>query len=69
MEKLYELLKDKDGQVIINAITALHEILYKEGGLTLTRNNVIYLINKITGIKRICQLVGGKISIPIKRIC
>jgi vesicle coat complex subunit len=49
VEKLYELLKDKDSQVIINAVTALHEILHKEGGLVLTRNNVIYLINKITG--------------------
>lgn len=44
---LYELIRDIDPNVSINAILALNEILEEEGGIAINRRMVIYLLNRI----------------------
>jgi hypothetical protein len=44
---LYKLTKDNDPLVIINAIEAINEIRADKGGIEVTRQLVIHLLNKI----------------------
>lgn len=44
---LYNMLKDKDTQVITNVIHALNEILQSEGGMVVNSSIVLYLLNRI----------------------
>lgn len=44
---IYELIRDPDPTVSINAILALNEILDEEGGIAINRKMVIYLLNRI----------------------
>lgn len=43
---LQKLLGDSDVQVATNAIYALNEIFADEGGMTITRNTAIHLLNR-----------------------
>src|SRR5690606_12381094 len=47
VNSLYELLRDRDTQVIANAIFALNEILAAEGGVAINKNIVIHLLNRL----------------------
>jgi AP-4 complex subunit beta-1 len=47
MEKLYNLTKDHDSLVVINAIEAINEIRAEKGGIEITRQLVIHLLNRI----------------------
>ena len=44
---LYELIRDPDPSVSINAVVALNEILEEEGGIAINRRMIIYLLNRI----------------------
>eukprot|EP00300_Choanocystis_sp_HF-7_P040041 c6447_g1_i1.p1 GENE.c6447_g1_i1~~c6447_g1_i1.p1 ORF type:complete len:738 (-),score=203.98 c6447_g1_i1:33-2246(-) len=47
IEKLYDMIRDRDPQVVVNAINALDEIKYNEGGLNVTKSIVHYLLNRL----------------------
>jgi len=47
LNKLYELTKDKDPLVTINAIEAVNEILADKGGIDIDRQLIIPLLNRI----------------------
>lgn len=47
VEKLYNLVKDPDPNVVINAIQALNEIEENTGGFKVDSKVVIYLLNRI----------------------
>lgn len=47
MNNLYNLTKDQDPLVVINAIEAINEILADKGGIEITRDLVIPLLNRI----------------------
>lgn len=47
VNKLYELLRDTDPAVILNAVRALQEILADEGGMALNQRIVLHLISKL----------------------
>ena len=47
--RIKELLIDKEPDVMINSIIAISEMLQNEEGLNLSRNQIIYMINKLTG--------------------
>lgn len=47
IEQIYELLNDPDGLVVINAIDAINEIMADKGGIDITRQLVIALLNRI----------------------
>ena len=47
LNKLYELMSDKDPLVVINAIEAINEILADKGGMEITRTMIISLLNRI----------------------
>ena len=47
LSKLYELTKDKDPLVVINAIEAINEILADKGGIDIDKALVIPLLNRI----------------------
>ena len=44
---LYQLVKDKDPLVVINAIEAVNEIQADKGGIEIERNLIIPLLNRI----------------------
>ena len=46
IDVLYQMLRDKDAQVISNCISALEEILAEEGGMVITKKITHYLINR-----------------------
>jgi AP-4 complex subunit beta-1 len=46
VETLYKLLRDGDSQVVSNAILALNEILEDDGGISISRKLIIYLLNR-----------------------
>ena len=52
---LYELIRDPDSNVSINAILALNEILANEGGIGINRRMVIYLLNRIEQYSEFAQ--------------
>lgn len=52
---LYELIRDPDSSVSINAILALNEILAKEGGIAFNRRMIIYLLNRIEQYNEFAQ--------------
>ncbi len=43
---LYQLLRDKDAQVVSNAISALNEMLAAEGGMVTNTKIAHYLLNR-----------------------
>eukprot|EP01125_Pyxidicula_operculata_P021846 TRINITY_DN8691_c0_g1_i1.p1 TRINITY_DN8691_c0_g1~~TRINITY_DN8691_c0_g1_i1.p1 ORF type:complete len:820 (+),score=227.71 TRINITY_DN8691_c0_g1_i1:325-2460(+) len=47
LNKLYELIRDKDAGVIVNSLRALDEILEEEGGVALNQKIVIHLLSKL----------------------
>lgn len=47
MSTLYQLTKDNDPLVVINAIEAINEILAEKGGIDIDRNLIIPLLNRI----------------------
>ena len=47
VDVLYNMLRDKDAQVITNAMVALNEILRSEGGMAVNRQIVIYLLSRL----------------------
>ena len=47
VETLYNMLRDRDGQVVVNCIAALNEILAAEGGIAVNQAIVVYLLNRI----------------------
>lgn len=63
-EKLHNLVKDPDPNVVINAIQALNEIEENTGGFKVDSKVVIYLLNRIKdfnewGQSIILELVAG----------
>lgn len=52
---LYELIRDNDASVSVNAIVALNEILLNEGGIAFNRRMVIYLLNRIDQYNEFAQ--------------
>lgn len=44
---LYNLIKDRDPLVVINAIEAINEILADKGGIEINRELIIPLLNRI----------------------
>jgi len=47
-ETLYAMLQDRDAQVVANCVIALEEVLAAEGGLLLTKDVVVRLMNRLT---------------------
>ena len=47
LEQLYELTRDNDALVVINAIEAINEITADKGGIDISRQLVINLLNRI----------------------
>jgi AP-4 complex subunit beta-1 len=47
LDILYKLTRDHDALVVINAIEAINEILASKGGIDVTRQLVIHLLNRI----------------------
>ena len=47
LAQLYELTADADALVVINAIEAINEITADRGGIDITRQLVINLLNRI----------------------
>ena len=52
---LYELIRDSEASVSINAILALNEILVNEGGIAFNRRMIIYLLNRIEQYNEFAQ--------------
>jgi len=46
VDVLYQMLKDKDAQVVSNCISALNEILAGEGGMVVNTKIAHYLLNR-----------------------
>ena len=46
MDILYQMLRDKDSQVVSNCIYVLDEILAREGGIVLNSKIAHYLMNR-----------------------
>lgn len=47
VDRLYRMIKDNDPLVIINAISALNEILNSEGGIAISGKMIVYLLNRL----------------------
>lgn len=47
LNRLYELLRDKDSYVVINSLRALDEILQEEGGVVINNKIVLHLISML----------------------
>ena len=47
VNRLYDLLRDRDPQVMINCIHALNEIMIDEGGMGINSKIVQHLLNRI----------------------
>ena len=46
MDILYQMMRDKDPQVVSNCISVLDEVLAKEGGIVLNSKIAHYLLNR-----------------------
>lgn len=46
MDVLYQMLRDRDPQVVSNCISALSEILASEGGMVVNAKIAHYLLNR-----------------------
>jgi len=46
VDVLYQMLRDRDAQVVSNCISALSEILANEGGMVINRKIAHYLLNR-----------------------
>lgn len=47
VDTLYNMLRDRDAQVVVNCIAALNEILAAEGGIAVNQAIVVYMLNRI----------------------
>ncbi len=47
IDKLYDMLRDRDAQVVANVVNCLNEILQDEGGMALNKSIVVHLLNKL----------------------
>lgn len=47
LDIMYNMLRDRDPQVVVNCIVALNEIMADEGGIAINQAIVHHLINKI----------------------
>jgi len=47
VESLYKMIRDNDPFVLVNAIEALKEILFNDGGIAISSKMVIYLLNRL----------------------
>jgi AP-4 complex subunit beta-1 len=47
VDTLYNMLRDRDAQVVVNCISALNEMLAAEGGMSVNQAIVVYLLNRI----------------------
>ncbi len=47
VDTLYNLLRDRDAQVVANCITSLNEILAEEGGMAVNQAIIHHLLNRI----------------------
>ncbi len=61
MDVLYQLLRDKDPQVVSNAISSLNEMLAGEGGMVVNTKITHYLLNRY----RECGCVGGCVCVYV----
>ena len=47
IDKLYDMLRDRDPSVISNVVSVLNEILRNEGGMAINKSIVIHLLSKL----------------------
>ena len=47
VDVLYQLLRDRDPQVVSNSISALDEILASEGGMVVNTKISLYLLSRL----------------------
>lgn len=47
VNRLYELLRDRDPDVVTNVVYTLNEMLSDEGGMAVNRNIIFFLLNRI----------------------
>jgi AP-4 complex subunit beta-1 len=47
VDVLYNMLRDKDPQVITNSMVALNEILRTEGGMAVNKTIIVYLLQRL----------------------
>jgi vesicle coat complex subunit len=57
LDKLYAMIRDPDGNVVVNAIVALNEILESDGGIVLTDKLATYLLNRLNDYNECIQIV------------
>lgn len=57
LDKLYAMIRDPDGNVVVNAIVALNEILESDGGIVLTDKLSLYLLNHLSDYNEWIQIV------------
>jgi len=48
VDKLYQMIQDSDSNVVVNAIFALNELLRKDGGIEVTHELILQLLNRIS---------------------
>jgi len=51
------MIRDPDGNVVVNAIVALNEILESDGGIVLTDKLSLYLLNHLSDYNEWIQIV------------
>ena len=51
------MIRDPDGNVVVNAIVALNEILEGDGGIVLTDKLALYLLNHLGDYNEWIQIV------------
>lgn len=55
IDKLYDMLRDRDAQVVANVVNVLNEILRDEGGMVLNKSIVVHLLNKLNYLNEWAQ--------------
>lgn len=55
IDKLYDMLRDRDAQVVANVVNCLNEILQDEGGMALNKSIVVHLLNKLNYLNEWAQ--------------
>ena len=57
VDTLYNMLRDRDAQVVSNCVCALNEILRPEGGMALNQQIVVHLLNRMRDFNEWSQCV------------
>ena len=57
VNKLYDMLRDRDPQVVANCICALNEILQSEGGMAINKPIIHHLLNRMRDFNEWAQCI------------